>query len=377
MGLLDTNFVNQFTGLKSVVSFDSKTAKNLLPKDSVFQKFLTPVADRPAGDAVAITEVRQQQGQPAQTPPRTAESFLTTDAFRDGQFPATTQGFIGPAVNPLVAPDGLLLPYTLDGEEERIASISLFRDTKDTLQQALQSGDTTAPQFSSNNLISAYSRFFLQQVDEGDQEKLQIFETFTAFYVFFYGRRPRIYRYSGTLLNDGNHKWSNDLQFFYENYFRGTRSAELSAQVILNYDGKIVSGFMIDLQMQRSAGPIQKGSPFSFQVIVVDDVPVKFSIDIKSLIGKKQAELRKKKANIAAQVAQIGKNVNSNVTIAAAQAANGDKPQASVELPGVSPPQNYNPTSMIPLSTQTQQAILADLRLAGKSVGPEIAGPAF
>src|ERR1019366_7308331 len=97
--------------------------------------------------------------------------------------------------------------------------------------ESIASMSLVIPATSLNNktetkIVNAYSRFFLQGVTEAEQEKYQLVETFTGFYAFFYGKRPPIYRYTGTLLADPIYRWNNDMKFMYENYFRGSRATE-------------------------------------------------------------------------------------------------------------------------------------------------------
>ena len=151
---------------------------------------------------------------------------------------------------------------------------------------ALSELQTDDPQ----NVVSAYSRFFLQAVSEVEQEKYQVVETFTGYYAFFYGKRPPIYRYAGTLLCDPNYRWNNDFKFFYENYFRGTRATELNAELIMYTDGRLVTGFPLSLSMSQEAMN-DKGIPFSMDLLVVDHTPLNFSLDIADLIAQQQADL--------------------------------------------------------------------------------------
>jgi hypothetical protein len=139
-------------------------------------------------------------------------------------------------------------------------------------------------------IVSSYSRFFLQNVAEADQEKYQVIETFAGFYAFFYGKRPAVYRYSGLLLSDVNFRWNNDFKFMYENYFRGTKAVERNAQVLIYHDSRLVTGFPLSFSAQQGAD-LTKGMPFSMDVLVVDHIPIKFSVDAAALLAREQSKL--------------------------------------------------------------------------------------
>jgi hypothetical protein len=74
-----------------------------------------------------------------------------------------------------------------------------------------------------SDLIPPYSKFFLESIQEPHVERAQIVETFGDTYVFFFGERPPIYTFSGTLLNSNTINWHQDFMFYYDNFFRGTK----------------------------------------------------------------------------------------------------------------------------------------------------------
>jgi hypothetical protein len=117
------------------------------------------------------------------------------------------------------------------------------------------------------DLIPAYTKFLLQNVNEAHVERSQVVETFGQFYAFFFGERPSTYTYSGTLINSKNANWVADWQFFYENYLRGTRAAEQKAVVLLTYGGRQVEGFIMNTSSTTNA-MTEEGVQFQFQLLV-------------------------------------------------------------------------------------------------------------
>ena len=183
------------------------------------------------------------------------------------------------------------------------------------------------------DIVSSYSRFFLQGVSEAEQEKYQVVETFTGYYAFFYGKRPPIYRYSGLLLTDQVYRWNNDFKFVYENYFRGTSAVEFGAEVIIVYDGRQITGFPLGLTMQQDAIN-DKGIPFSMDVLVVSHNTLKFSDDIAAFLQAKSQQLAAIRANMAAYIAKLT-GATSATASAADNVTNGQLPASSANLPGV------------------------------------------
>lgn len=214
---------------------------------------------------------------------------LDRDAYRFGD-PAIT------------SPENLSNPRTLSERD--------FNDTSDLGAISFTINDPTAPGAGTLN-ISAYSRFFLTSVAEAEQEKFQVVETFTNYYAFFFGKRPPFYRYTGIFLNDQNHQWNNDFKFFYENFFRGTKATELSGSCSMQYDGRLVSGLFIGLSMQQVAD-VDKGVPFSLDMLVFDHTPLRFSADIKELITRRQQEVVRVAQEIQARIAELNKNIKEN-----------------------------------------------------------------
>lgn len=151
-------------------------------------------------------------------------------------------------------------------KEEEPASIRLIgRPSLDSKSQEI-------------DLIPPYTKFFLEGVQEGHQERTQIVETFGDFYVFFFGERPPVYTFTGTLLNTNSINWAEDFMFFYDNFLRGTKCVELNSKLILTYGGKQIEGFLMGMNTSTQAIS-EKGIQLSFQVLVIDRKILKLSVD--------------------------------------------------------------------------------------------------
>jgi len=187
--------------------------------------------------------------------------------------------------------------------------------------------------YDNSNLIEGYTNFFLQSVSEAEQEKYQVVETFTAYYAFFYGKRPPIYTYSGFLLNDSDNNWMNAFRFMYENYLRGTASAELGAETVISYDKRVVSGFLLNLSINQDAVQ-DKGVPFSFSVLVITHELVEYGEDFQSFLTSLQEQLASLKDRAAADIATLNKNPDSLQTILKNNVLQGKVPTAFAGVTG-------------------------------------------
>jgi hypothetical protein len=281
------------------------------------QQMLTP-----GGGSVNQTEVLQMQSQPATTPDSNATSTsinFSNDAYRN------TPGL---GITSSVSGDTVTTPRELGDSADNVASISLS-------SQLIGPNSNATP--TSNTILSAYSRFFLQSINESQVEKYQVVETFTAYYTFFYGKRPPVYNFRGALLNDENHKWTNDLMFFYENFLRGTQTVSLGAQAIISYDGRLISGFLLNLNINQTAD-LNKGAAFSFDVLVTDHVQTYFSADISSLISNARALLAARQQQIEQQISQITSSVApGKAALNSLLVTNGQQKANSVLASGVTP----------------------------------------
>jgi hypothetical protein len=123
------------------------------------------------------------------------------------------------------------------------------------------------------NVIPPNTKFFLENVVENREEKVQVVDTFGEWIAFFFGRRPEVYTYSGTLLNAKNHDWRNEFQENYEYFLRGSQAVKFRATMFLQYDDVIVEGLMLNCNIQQSAIS-HHGVPFSFNLLVINRSPL-------------------------------------------------------------------------------------------------------
>lgn len=162
------------------------------------------------------------------------------------------------------------LARQIQDKGDRSATIRLIRRLRaEELVKRSRAGDVTPW----DNLIPPNTKFFLESVQENREEKVQIIDTFGEWVAFFFGRRPEVYSYSGTLLNAKNHDWKNEFQENYEYFLRGSQAAKNQATIMLQYDDVLVEGYMLNCSIaMRSEN--DKAVPFQFNMLVMNRSPI-------------------------------------------------------------------------------------------------------
>jgi hypothetical protein len=169
------------------------------------------------------------------------------------------------------------LARQLQTKEDRPATIRLIRRLK---PEELAQEKSTEPRVPWINLIAPNTKFFLEQVQENREEKVQVIDTFGEWVAFFFGRKPEVYSYAGTLLNAKNHDWKNEFQINYDLFLRGSQAVRYKATVMLQYDDVLVEGYILNSNIQMTAAA-DKAVPFSFNMLVINRSPINY----RSIIG--------------------------------------------------------------------------------------------
>lgn len=162
------------------------------------------------------------------------------------------------------------LARQLDPKEDRVSTIRLVRRLNAVERAQDKSTENHLPWV---NLIPPNTKFFLENVQENREEKVQVIDTFGEWIAFFFGRKPEVYSYSGTLLNAKNQNWKNEFQQNYDLFLRGTQAVRHRATVMLTYDDVIVEGYMLNNSIQMSAVS-ENSVPFSFNLLVISRSPI-------------------------------------------------------------------------------------------------------
>lgn len=138
-------------------------------------------------------------------------------------------------------------------------------------------------------VVFGTDQFIIQNASEQDSERFQIVETFGEPVAFFYGRKPRIYNYSGILFNSKSNRerspgqksssstaWRDNFKLAYELFLRGTKCVRFRARAYLNYDQVLREGYILNNQISQSTYPNMVN--FSFSMFITREVNLE-SID--------------------------------------------------------------------------------------------------
>lgn len=114
---------------------------------------------------------------------------------------------------------------------------------------------------------TGYANFLLTSVQESRAEKMQIVETFGDDYIYLFGEKPRMLMCAAVLLNTRDFNWRDEWWYNYENYFRGTKLAELAARCYLSFENLVIEGLMVNCTAAQSANtPYQVDIQFQYYV---------------------------------------------------------------------------------------------------------------
>ena len=178
-------------------------------------------------------------------------------------------------------------------KEEQIASLRIIT-TQDFISQAnnflpARNRVDVSKLAAGGVVIYGTDQFILQSATEPDDEKVQIVETFGEPVAFFYGRRPRMYTYSGTLLNGGDFfaqdldrptifpneystLWRDNFKLAYDLFLRGTRSVRFRARAYLTYDRVIREGYILRSNISQDIRPNMVN--FMFSMFVTREISI-------------------------------------------------------------------------------------------------------
>lgn len=162
------------------------------------------------------------------------------------------------------------LARQIAAKEDQPATIRLVRRIKQSEYRSKNPEEDRKPW---RNLIPPNTKFFLEQVQENREEKVQVIDTFGEWIAFFFGRRPEVYTYAGTLLNAKNHDWKNEFQENYEHFLRGSQAVKNRATMILQYDDVVVEGYMMNCAISQDATN-SNSVGFRFNLLVINRSPV-------------------------------------------------------------------------------------------------------
>lgn len=201
-------------------------------------------------------------------PPDQIDGFQNDDSYRRSRHLLTTRVAGSQAAESNLRENSLA--RQLQEKRDQPATIRLIRRLRPEELAAL---DPTEPRVPWINLIPPNTKFFLETVQENREEKVQVIDTFGEWIAFFFGRKPEVYTYGGTLLNAQNHDWKNEFQENYEHFLRGSQAIQNQATMVLQYDDVLVEGYMLNCTTSMT-GAVDKAVPFQFNLLILSRSPM-------------------------------------------------------------------------------------------------------
>lgn len=211
--------------------------------------------------------------------PDQIDGFTNDDSYRRSRHLLNSNNFRNSNVNFDNIRENSLARQ-LNAKPDRPAVIRLIRRRSKEELSWRSTIEPGKPQVPWVNLIPPNTKFFLESVQENREEKVQVIDTFGEWIAFFFGKKPEVYSYSGTLLNAQNHNWKNEFQENYDYYLRGTQAVKNRATVFMQYDDVMVEGYILNTSINMS-GMADTSVPFQFNMLVINRGP----LDPRAILG--------------------------------------------------------------------------------------------
>lgn len=223
-----------------------------------------------------------------------------SETFGDILIPEATfnRGFTRSAIN---------LQYQAKRMELRnklVRGVTTNQETYATLQ-LVKAGELEAePEYN-------FEDFLLQSSQEATQEKYQLVETFGETVGFFFGSRPKVYNYSGTLLNTQDYPWRDNWKTFYETKLRGTKLVEEKRRAYLTYDYVLREGYILSTSMADNAAK-PNCLDFNFVMFITKEVNIGPQVDVEREVTELTESTTQAAQEVASQFKAIGNGILGN-----------------------------------------------------------------
>lgn len=158
--------------------------------------------------------------------------------------------------------------YYLEQGGEKVATIEVIEAIGG--DEKTGNAKETSPNKYIQDLLDRKTKdtFILENIQEVFAERYQVVETFGEdFGVFLTGERPKVFTYSGVLVNDAYRGWKSKFVAAYQALLRGSKLAQKRLKVKLVYDYVEVEGYVIELATNMESTN-EVDVKFTFQVLV-------------------------------------------------------------------------------------------------------------
>lgn len=116
-----------------------------------------------------------------------------------------------------------------------------------------------------------FNNFSLTGVSEAREELVRINMNFGGNWnAFFFGENPRVFTCQGILLDSPEYPYYQEFVSAYDMYLSGRKSIANGMEIVLTYDGRIISGYLLKLVNDLNSEQYNMKS-FVFSILVKSD----------------------------------------------------------------------------------------------------------
>lgn len=138
-------------------------------------------------------------------------------------------------------------------------AMELHEDTYSTITVRSASGDesktlvNTSHTSTTDFMSSSTSNLIIQSVSESREEKQQIVQTFGEDFVYFFGERPVMTRFTAILPDSVEFQYAAEFWRNYERVLRGTSLVTRNLRAYVSVGRKVYEGYLVSASTQRQA----------------------------------------------------------------------------------------------------------------------------
>jgi len=137
--------------------------------------------------------------------------------------------------------------------EDTHASIQVWRPNAERIPLRDGGGVMGDPDAPGMRASYAYANFVIQAIEESDEEKSQLVETFGEDYMFFFGRRPKFVKIQAVLMNSEDFNWRAEWWHNYNEHLRGSALVRNGARAYLSFDTVVLEGYLLNARTRQTA----------------------------------------------------------------------------------------------------------------------------
>lgn len=132
-----------------------------------------------------------------------------------------------------------------------------------------------------DDYIGIFNNFSLNTVNESAEDITKLHVNFSEYWnLFFFGQKPKVYQFGGVFLDSREFPYYQEFMVAYDKYLRGRKCVENKMQMVISYQGKVVSGYLLSIKV-ASTGENAYMKQFGFSVIVRDEQWVRNNYRVK------------------------------------------------------------------------------------------------